>query len=310
MTTLLGVDIGQTKSKYLAKSSGQNLLELEFDGITHSSKDLSVELINQLSQVIAELDFSELNLAIGLTYLPQPEEVETAMNLLLKELPVSKIAIFGDEFSSQIGAMGLEPGVVMAVGTGISCSSLSLNTGFQTFGGHGYLLSDEGSGYWIGRAGLSAAIKSKEGSGPATDLTNLIDEAYPNLEAFIDEIYRSDTPSKLIASFAISVIKLSQSDSIANEIVVQAIKLISDQIVNALISSSTNDFTLIGGVSKSVSLRESVASLVKDANPRFNYVDPRGSALEGCIQIAEQISTIKNLNENWTNRTKFYSLFK
>jgi glucosamine kinase len=310
MTILLGVDIGQTKSKYLAKSSGRKLLEMEFEGLTHSSKNFTAELINQISHVIADLETSEISLAVGLTYLPQPSEVTQFMKLALAQGPISKIAVFGDEFSSQIGAMGLDPGVVMAVGTGISCSSLSLNSGFQTFGGYGYLLSDEGSGYWLGRAGLAAAVKAKEGSGPTTKLTDLIDDNYPDLETFIDQIYRSDTPSKLIASFAKSVIELSKSDAVAKDIVLQACNLISEQIVNALTGSSTSNFTLIGGVVNDADMRETIIESVKKTSPKFHYKVPLGNALEGCILIADKITEIQRLNEGWQNKPMFYSSFQ
>src|SRR5690606_10204229 len=37
-------------------------------------------------------------------------------------------------------------------------------------GGWGYLLGDEGSGYWIGREALRAALRAEDGRGPATAL--------------------------------------------------------------------------------------------------------------------------------------------
>ena len=41
-------------------------------------------------------------------------------------------------------------------------------------GGYGSAVADEGSGYWIGRAALGAAIRDYEGRGPKTVLTDLL----------------------------------------------------------------------------------------------------------------------------------------
>ena len=38
-------------------------------------------------------------------------------------------------------------------------------------GGWGYVLGDEGSGYWIGRAALRAVLREADRRGPATQLT-------------------------------------------------------------------------------------------------------------------------------------------
>ena len=41
-------------------------------------------------------------------------------------------------------------------------------------GGWGYLLGDEGGGFWIGRAALSAVVRQFDGRGPATLLTAMV----------------------------------------------------------------------------------------------------------------------------------------
>ena len=67
--------------------------------------------------------------------------------------------------------------------TRASCSSRArdrLRTGEDAAGraarsgGWGYLLGDEGGGFWIGRAALSAVVRQFDGRGPATLLTEMV----------------------------------------------------------------------------------------------------------------------------------------
>ena len=45
-------------------------------------------------------------------------------------------------------------------------------------GGWGYVLGDEGSGYWIGRAALRAVLREADHRGPATVLTPMLLEHF------------------------------------------------------------------------------------------------------------------------------------
>jgi N-acetylglucosamine kinase-like BadF-type ATPase len=62
-------------------------------------------------------------------------------------------------------------------------------------GGWGYLLGDEGSGYWIGREGLRAVIRAADGIDPETDLTEMLLNALglSHPRDLIPWLYRSDT---------------------------------------------------------------------------------------------------------------------
>ncbi len=59
--------------------------------------------------------------------------------------------------------------VVVISGTG-SVAIARKDGAWLTAGGQGAVLADEGSGFWIGRKGLNAAIRAGEGRGPRTEL--------------------------------------------------------------------------------------------------------------------------------------------
>jgi glucosamine kinase len=65
---------------------------------------------------------------------------------------------------------GLQIGVSLVAGTGSSCRAVNESGEWVSLGGIGPQFGDEGSGYWIGREAVSAAVRAAEGRAPATAL--------------------------------------------------------------------------------------------------------------------------------------------
>ena len=68
-------------------------------------------------------------------------------------------------------AFGSDPGILMAVGTGSVVWGRDPEGGELRVGGLGSLLSEEGSGYWLGLEGLRAVVRAADGREPPTSLT-------------------------------------------------------------------------------------------------------------------------------------------
>ena len=77
-------------------------------------------------------------------------------------LPFARMAIETDAITALRGALGGEDGIVAAIGTG-SVFGARVNGTIHQIGGWGLMLGDEGSGAWIGRAALSAALRAADG---------------------------------------------------------------------------------------------------------------------------------------------------
>lgn len=82
-------------------------------------------------------------------------------------------------------------------------------------GGWGYLLGDEGSGYWIAIQGLRAACRSVDGRGPATHLLPaLLDRLeLTDPSQLIGAIYGEQFDRRRIASLAELVVSLAEETS-------------------------------------------------------------------------------------------------
>jgi len=126
-------------------------------------------------------------------------------------------------------------------------------------GGWGYLLGDEGSGYWIALAGLRAACRAADGIGPKTELLPALLAAL-QLNApqeLIGELYGQPLDRRRLAQLAPVVMRLADSqgaagDPLAVQIVEQAAVELS-QMVQCLLKKLKLDdchvpLALAGGV--------------------------------------------------------------
>ncbi|MBT2382484.1 ATPase, partial [Streptomyces sp. ISL-11] len=84
---------------------------------------------------------------------------------LREALGTRRLALATDAVTAYVGALGQRPGAVVAAGTGMIAlgTDLTPGGGWRRADGWGHLLGDCGSGAWIGRAGLEAAMRAHDG---------------------------------------------------------------------------------------------------------------------------------------------------
>ena len=68
------------------------------------------------------------------------------------------------------GGLSGRPGIVQIIGTGSSCYGRTADGRSWMSGGRGHLVSDEGSGCWMGLQAIRAAVRAHDGRGPDTPL--------------------------------------------------------------------------------------------------------------------------------------------
>jgi N-acetylglucosamine kinase-like BadF-type ATPase len=90
----------------------------------------------------------------------------------------------------EAGAPGGD-GIVLIAGTGSIAYGRDTRGRAARSGGWGYVLGDEGSGYWLGRQALRSVMRASDGRGRATALTPLVLEHYgiSRSEELVQQIY-------------------------------------------------------------------------------------------------------------------------
>ena len=86
--------------------------------------------------------------------------------VLESAVPGAQIIIESDAFIASIGAIGIDPGVLLIAGTGSIAIGRDKNRTIFRVGGWGPHFGDEGSGFWIGREAVRVALRSIDSQGP------------------------------------------------------------------------------------------------------------------------------------------------
>lgn len=89
-------------------------------------------------------------------------------------LPQAQAVLSSDIEIALVGAHGSRSGVLILAGTGSVAGGISTSGDYLQIGGWGYLIGDEGSGFWIGREALRAVSRADDGRSQPTALTAAI----------------------------------------------------------------------------------------------------------------------------------------
>lgn len=276
----LALDAGQTGIRSLLVS-GSERISKDFEGLR-----TDLELFPQLARVINEIagDHGQsVNLAIGMTGLTESQSKPEELLKLLKP-QVYNVYLVHDSISGFLGSIGLNHGTVTAVGTGV----VTLAVGEKELArvdGWGNLIGDAGSAYWIGRAGLEAAMRSYDGRIQKTKLEQLLEGFSHPEEAYI-ELQTNSNRVSVIASFARAVIELAESDSTAQDIVKLAGAELGLSAVTAarragLLETNAPGFSWAGNVMKAELLRDSFTEAVSRAVPGATFHEPIAEPIDG-----------------------------
>jgi N-acetylglucosamine kinase-like BadF-type ATPase len=105
---------------------------------------------------------------VGIAGAARPQ-VAATVRKILAELISCEIEIVGDATIALQAAFGEGAGVVVIAGTGSVAYGRDASGRFARAGGWGFMVSDEGSGYWIGRTAVSAALRDADENPDSND---------------------------------------------------------------------------------------------------------------------------------------------
>jgi N-acetylglucosamine kinase-like BadF-type ATPase len=209
---LLAIDAGQTGIR-MRYTSPDGIEETEVAGI-----DAATEGQQQIERVLldaaARRGWRPATVSIGLTGLVSAEARADDLLRSWRIAGVSRVLIAHDSVTGYLAALGFDPGVVVAAGTGVVVLAAGPH-GVARVDGWGHLLGDAGGGYWLGRAGLDAALRQHDGRGPATALTPDAVEAFGSIDGLTSRVQERPDRVRAIASFARYVLRRASEGDVA-----------------------------------------------------------------------------------------------
>ena len=309
----LAVDAGQTKIR-AALDDGRGPRSAIAPGVLrvgpHAGPDVVAERILAAVTNLGPLPEPAPLAAIGLSGFEAmgEDDLGRLSKTLRESLGVERLAIATDGLTALLGALGARDGVVVAAGTGTACLARH-GQRYAKVDGWGSLLSDAGSGFAIGRAGLDAALRAYDGRGGSPRLMDAAKRHYGTIERMPERIYAEPVPTSAVASFAADVAaEAADGDEVALAILRDAARELAISACAAaarafdpedavLVSYAGNVFQagdlVVGPFTRELETRR----------PGTSMVAPSGDPLDGAFLLAELASGLKSqrgILQTWT----------
>lgn len=299
-STLLAIDAGGTKTDLLwAQPDGHVLAHVQGQGMNIASKPPGTwqEILEDLLRRASVNRETVHVVCVGAAGYTLPDRRALLEHLLQQMLPGARVLVLADYAIALEGATGGNPGVLVIAGTGSIACGRDREGKLMRAGGWGYLLGDEGSGFWVGREAIRAVLAAKEGWGEQTRLTDMLSETLGTSDAgeWLSALYRTQNPQSLLAELAPLVTEAAeQGDASAQNILFHAAEHLADLVLHLVEHLHLpEDFPVctVGGVWKSPSVLQRFHRQLVERLPywRGGVQPPMYSPVEGALLIAQRL---------------------
>lgn len=204
------------------------------------------------------------------------------------DLKPERITICPDCEIALMGGIGKNTGIAAIAGTGAIVWGRNDQGDTKRVGGWGYLLGDEGSGYWIARQGLQAVMRSWDGRLGETSLTqHLVAHLGLNtVEDLVEAVYRRGWGVTEIAALSQIVDRSAAAgDAVASQILddaAQELVLAVQVAANALFQPHEPfEVVTLGGAWQSADLRQTFVTSFAEIFTNSKVIEPRHEAAYG-----------------------------
>jgi N-acetylglucosamine kinase-like BadF-type ATPase len=198
---IVGIDGGGSRTRGILYKGDKELAQSETGtarvgtvGVVESAErilNLISELITQAKLPNREIDAALIGLA-G-TWLKEEQLRSQQLIALLakreRKIDIDKLLVTSDAAIALEAAFEGEDGIVLIVGTGTIAIAKTPKGEFVRCGGWGIELSDEGSGAWIGREGLTAMARAFDGRGEWTAFADMMIKFFPTINPAIPRTF-------------------------------------------------------------------------------------------------------------------------
>jgi len=208
---ILVADSGSSKTDWLLRVSKDEEKQFRTAGLNPyflGEKDIVKILQEQAVDMIAYgNEISEIYFfGAGCS---SPDRHEIVSNALSQLFPKSYISVDSDLLGSAYATCGHEKGLCCVLGTG---SNISYFDGEDIHAGQhglGYVLGDEGSGTWFGKALITDFLYGRM---PADISKKFSEEYHPDKETVIKNVYQTPNPNAYLASFSKFLFEIRTSE--------------------------------------------------------------------------------------------------
>jgi glucosamine kinase len=218
--------------------------------------------------------------------------VEAAVRELV---PGAHVVVLASDALAALAAGTLGAGGIgLIAGTGTVAVAQGRRGGPIVRGGWGWLLGDEGGGFWIGLEGLRAAARALDGTGPGTRLSEVLPArlGHPAMRGVRERMTRPDLDRAEVAALAEEVDSTAKDgDAVAVSILDEAARRLAALVLATIEGAAflEQDERVVvgsGGVLRSGRVVAGLRQRLEEQAPGFRFVVPGVAPVIGAYYLA------------------------
>lgn len=267
--TVIGLDVGGTSTRVAVVSlDGERRGTGRAGGgnpTSHGAEAAAAQLRAALTEALASVDPGQVRAATiglaGASRLTADPASRAAFDRVWHEVGLRcPYRLVGDQLVAYASATAAPDGTVLVAGTGAIASQVRNLTLDRSADGHGWLLGDFGSGFWLGREAVRRTLADLEGdTDPALVsrlvLTELLGTPEPaegssprtTVDALIQAVTRRP-PVELAALAPLVIRAYDAGDPAAATILAEAARLLTESVARIRPPGSQTPIVLAGGL--------------------------------------------------------------
>ena len=205
---VLGIDVGGTKTVCMLADEGEHVIaEGREDGANlQGAGELALEKVlhSVMEKTLDGTGIVPSAICLGIAGVDRAADEAIVRGIMNRIGYKARILIVNDALIALQAGIGDATGIVIVSGTGSIAYGRNEHGEAARAGGWGYVLGDEGSGYWIGRLALRAVVRHADGRGPVTSLTPrlLAHFGVERAAELIHKVYQDELNPRSLAAVA------------------------------------------------------------------------------------------------------------
>jgi N-acetylglucosamine kinase-like BadF-type ATPase len=309
----LAIDIGGTKTDVIiADERGHSVSKFKHQGINlhnHSQAQVNITLSQIIqkttSQVNSPAQLRISSACIGLTSFDTPQNQLTWKKIILSilkehNITIENLLLIPDAYLALKSGTSKIPAITLIVGTGTNCYGIDSKLAECKSGDWGYLVGDQGSGYWLGKQIIELAIKELDGRLQPTLISDQVLSVTKSadLSCLIDHIYHQDHVvrvaqlSKLLKNLELQRLPQIQ-DIIRSGIIELTISL--QAVINRLDTRSRIPLVCVGGMFQLPVFKTEFIKEITNSFVRLDLIFPNFPPVVTAMDLALSSQPEKNL---------------
>jgi N-acetylglucosamine kinase-like BadF-type ATPase len=293
---VLGVDGGGSGTRCIISTFSGSIISRGNGGpsnpLTVGAKRAASNIINAVRDASDYRSITKFKISyLGIAGTDKPEGME-ALRSNLRGIEFGSLHIVSDAAIALAGATGSRPGIIVISGTG----SIAYGNNFGRIaraGGWGWRLGDEGSGYYIGKKALIAALRDFDGRGPPTIMRAKIEETLgiEDPSELVNIVYSEDMEIKEIAAIAPLVCEAAEEgDNVALKILKKSgeeLGIAANAVIHRLELKGCFPVAVSPWIfEKGGALKQILEKKIRKKSPNARIIKPRFSPEIGAILLA------------------------